>query len=140
MAMSNSRHQDRLPVGVGELGHLGHVVERLPALGVVPGPHHLVALQRGVRARPGPCGDVRATAVGDLGARPGFAVEAPPVERAADALALDPAADGQVGAEMGTVGVEQAGPPSSVRNSTRSWPRRTGPAPHRRPARRCGRR
>ena len=98
---------DRRPLGVGELGHLGHVVEGLALLGVVPRPDHLVALDRRVGAHAGPARDAGAAAVGDLDARAGRAVVAPPVERALDAVALDPPADREVGAEVRAVGVDE---------------------------------
>ena len=94
------------PLGVEELGHLGHVVERLALLEVVPGPDHLVALDARVRADPCLARDPIHVAVGDLVALAAVAVVAPTVERAADAVALDPTADPEVGAQVGAVGVD----------------------------------
>ena len=127
-------HEDRRPVVVVELRHLGDVVERLAVLRVVPGPDHVVALERRVRAGVRLGRDARHVAVGDLDAVAGLAVELPPVERAADAVVLDPAADGEVGTEVGTVGVHAHGacrrPPGRARGRGRSsGSARTSPGP-----------
>ena len=70
---------------------------------VVPEQQVPVAHDRGVRAHP--CLAVGPVGVGDVdvGAVGG---EGPLVERADEAAVLDPAADGEVGAEVGAVGVE----------------------------------
>ena len=97
------------PVGVVELRHLGHLVERLAFLRVVPGPDHVVALERGVRARVGLRRDPLHVAVGDVDALARLAVELPAVERAAQAPLLHPSADREVGAEVRAVRVHHVG-------------------------------
>ncbi len=108
MAISNSRQSMSVQSGSAELRDLGHVVEGLGLLGVVPGPDHLVALDGRVRPGVGLGRDVRAVGVGDVDA---LAVDAegPAVEGAAQALPLDLAADTQVRAQVRAVGVDEAG-------------------------------
>ncbi len=94
------------PLVVAQLGNIGHFVERLAAVTVVPRPDHLVALEARERTHLRLRRNAIHIAVRDLGAFAARTVVEPAVERATNASTFDAATRAEVRPQVRAVGLD----------------------------------